>query len=62
MYLPGLVFVCGAYCLTNAYARGAWTEMAAVSGLPPALTAAWYLLMCRSVTARAVPTSWCRSS
>lgn len=43
-YLPGIVYVGGAYYLTNAYGRGAWPELVATSALPLALAAAWSLL------------------
>ncbi len=33
-HLPGFVVVTAAYYLTDAYARGAWTELVALSAVP----------------------------
>jgi hypothetical protein len=43
-HLPALVVVTGAYYLTDAYARGAWTELVALSAVPMFLAGAARLL------------------
>jgi hypothetical protein len=39
--LPGAVYLGGAYYVTNAYGRGAWPELVAISFLPMVLAGAW---------------------
>jgi hypothetical protein len=43
-HVPAIVFVTGAYYLTDAYARGAWPEFVALSALPLAVAGAIRLL------------------
>jgi hypothetical protein len=43
-HVPAVVFVTGAYYLTNAYARGAWPEFVATSAIPLVLASALWLL------------------